>query len=62
MVVKDFGSVEVNFTGEQHAHDQGMHPVPCAGIFSSVSPWQFGAFLLWIQIVRLAWTIIYHTH
>ena len=27
MVVKDFGSEEVDFTGEQHAHHQGAHPV-----------------------------------
>ena len=27
MVVKDFGSEEVDFTGEQHAHNQGAHPV-----------------------------------
>ena len=26
MVVKDFSSVEMNLTREQHAHNQGMHP------------------------------------
>src|SRR5208337_5399061 len=28
MVVKDFGRKEVDFTREQHAHNQGAHPVP----------------------------------
>jgi hypothetical protein len=28
VVVKDFGSKEVDFTGEQHPHHQGAHPVP----------------------------------
>src|SRR5208282_2644373 len=27
MVVKDFGSKEVNFTCKQHANDQGVYPV-----------------------------------
>jgi len=27
MVVKDFGRKEVDFTREQHAHDQGAYPV-----------------------------------
>jgi hypothetical protein len=27
MVVKDFGRVDVDFTGEQHAHNQGAYPV-----------------------------------
>ena len=26
MVVKDFGSEKVDFTREQQAHNQGMHP------------------------------------
>jgi hypothetical protein len=28
VVVKEFGSVDVNFTRQQHAHDQGAYPVP----------------------------------
>jgi hypothetical protein len=27
MVVEDFGTIEVDFTREQHAHNQGAHPV-----------------------------------
>jgi len=27
MVVKDFGRKEVDFTCEQHAHNQGAHPI-----------------------------------
>jgi hypothetical protein len=27
MVVKDFGRKEVDFTREQHAHQQGAHPI-----------------------------------
>jgi hypothetical protein len=27
MVVKDFGRKDVDFTGEQHADNQGAHPV-----------------------------------
>ncbi len=36
VVVDDFNGIEMNLTGEQHAHDQGMHPdrVP---VFSPVS-------------------------
>jgi hypothetical protein len=26
MVVKDFSSIEMNLTREQHAHNQGVHP------------------------------------
>lgn len=27
MVVKDFGRIDVDFTGEQHAHYQGPYPI-----------------------------------
>jgi len=28
MMVKDFSGVEMKLAGEQHAHNQGMHPEP----------------------------------
>ena len=28
MMVKNFRGVEMNLPGEQHAHNQGMHPEP----------------------------------
>lgn len=36
MVVEDFSRKEVNFAGEQHAHDQGMRPI-LEPVFSSLS-------------------------
>ena len=27
VVVKDFGTIEMNFTCEQHAYDQGVYPI-----------------------------------
>lgn len=45
MVVKDFSSVEMNLTREQHAHNQGMHPdllpifLPASHLEGSIFAW-----------------------
>ena len=61
MVVKDFGRKEVDFTREQHAHNQGAHPV-LVPIFSPAS--QLDGFALsWfgLKSVCLALPTVYNT-
>jgi hypothetical protein len=48
MVVKDFGRIDVDFTGEQHAHNQGAYPV-LVPKFSPVSQLA-GLALSWFEL------------
>jgi hypothetical protein len=61
MVVKDFGGEKVDFTGEQHTHNQGVNPV-LVPIISPVSQrCRLALSLVWTQSACLALRNIHNT-
>ena len=61
VVVKDFGAKEVDFTGEQHAHYQGAHPVLVPIISPAPQLYTLALTLVWTQPACLAVPVVYNT-
>ncbi len=61
MVVKDFGGDEVDFTREQYAHNQGVHPVLVPIISPTSQLYGLALSLVWTQPACLALRNVHST-